>query len=124
MRWIFVLCVLFCGACTPARILKSFKTPEETFETWRQAAVRLDFETLIACYASDARPSMRKDIEQTSTEGIQEMQREAKNTQFKIEKVVYQKDRAFLRALRKRKNAEDIEVLTMIKEGQEWKLLP
>src|SRR5665213_3538853 len=100
MRGIFFLC-LFLISCTPAVIMNSFHSPEETFETWRESAERLGFETLISCYAIEARPNVRKDIEQTSEEGLKAMRDETRRTKFTIEKVVYDKDRAFLRTSRR-----------------------
>jgi hypothetical protein len=125
MRIFFLAFVIFTSACVAkAPILKSFNSPQETFETWRQSVERLDFETLIACYATAAKPQMRKTIEETSEEGLRAMRDEARRTKFRIEKVVYEKDRAYLRAVRQLRHEDDLEVLVMIKEGQEWKLLP
>ena len=127
LNFLWLLSMVFwIGACVTKMppMVKSFKTPEETFETWRQAAERLDLETLVACYASNAKAGVRKDIEKTSQEGLHSMQEETRKTKFKIEKIVYEKDRAYLRAQRSLKGDSDIEVLTMVKEGEEWKLLP
>ncbi len=124
MRSILLVFLSFWAACTPAVITRSYKTPEETFETWRQAAERLDFETLIACYAASARPGVRKDIAATSEEGLRAMRDETRKTKFKIEKIVYEKDKAYLRTSRRIPGGDDIEVLVMIKEGQDWRLVP
>lgn len=110
--------------CVKAPIVKSFQTPEQTFETWREAARRLDLETLLACYASGAQSQMRKEISSNSEEGLKSMQKEAEDTDFKVEKIVFEDKRAYLRVSRKRAKAEDIEVINMVKEGPDWKIIP
>lgn len=67
---------------------------------------------------------MRREIEQTSEEGLRSMRDETRKTKFEIQKIVYEKDRAYLRTIRKLRNQEDLEVVVMLKEGREWKLLP
>lgn len=111
--------------CAPKKpIERKYSTPEQTFETWRQAAVRLDLPTLLTCYASSQKSSIENELQALSEEGLKAMQKEADRTDFRIEKIIYEKDKAYLRTSRKIGKAEDIEVLVMIKEGLDWKLLP
>jgi hypothetical protein len=112
------------SACTQAPISMSFQTPEDTFKTWRQAAERLDLETLVTCYSQPMQSSFRKEISANSAEGLKAMQRETQETEFKIEKIVYEDKKAYLRVVRHRGTAAEIEILNMIKEGTDWKLIP
>jgi hypothetical protein len=116
--------LVFVSSCAPKKIVVSFKTPEETFQTWRAAAERLDYTTLLQCYAAEAVSEIRKEIETTSGEGLRSMQQETRKTDFKLEKVVYENDRAYVRVTRRIRDAEEIEILTMVQEGKDWKLIP
>lgn len=102
----------------------SYKTPEDTFLTWKRAAQQLDIDLLIQSYASSARPSVEQDLKRTTVDELNKMSREAKQTQFQIERVVFESNTAYLRVKRKFDRMVDIEVVTMVKEGENWKLLP
>lgn len=119
-----MILALLVSACTTAVMTASFKTPEETFRTWKNAAERLDLETLVSCYAAATQPDLRREISANSSEGLKAMQRETQDTQFRIEKVVYEDHRAYLRVIRKRGAAEEVEIVNMIKEGMNWRLVP
>lgn len=114
--------MLGCAAKKPRMI--SFRSPEETFETWRQAAEVLDLQTLLACYSAKTQQTVEDELKSSSSEALKEMQKETKRTKFQIEKVIYEKDRAYLRTTRRLAKSEDVEVLLMVKEGQDWKLVP
>jgi len=121
-----VCLLIFVAGCAAKnrKIDANYSDPYKTFETWRQAAEALEFEILIESYASSSQDKLRKEIASTSLEGIKEMQREARKTKFKVEKVVYEDNRAYVRILRKRGRSNEIEIIRMIKEGPDWKLLP
>ena len=116
--------VLMLSACAVKQTARSYQTPEATFETWKQAAGRLDFEALISCYSTASQPRMRKDLSATTVDEIKVMQAETNKTKFEIQRIVYEGPKAYLRVMRRLPGAEDIEVLTMIKEGLDWKLIP
>ena len=101
-----------------------YTSPEETFESWRQAAIQLDLEALVNSYAKDAQPGLRQEINSSTSEALKAMQRETRETEFAIEKIVYENNRAYLRVKRKINKSVEIEVLTMTKEESGWKLLP
>jgi len=119
-----ILLLFGLSGCVASFHVASYDTPEKTFDTWRYAARNLDISTLLSTYAKSARPSIESDLAKSSKEALKSMQDEAKNTDFKIEKIVYEDNLAYLRVLRKVKNQNEVEVLTMIKEGDKWKLLP
>ena len=124
-RLIFgILSCLVMLACAAKPIRISFRTPEETFHTWEQAAARLNLPLLISCYARDSRDEMRRDISGTSPQELRAMQKETRETQFKVEKVVYENNQAYVRVLRRRDKQEEIEILTMIRENNGWKIVP
>ncbi len=116
------LMILASCAKRPAKI--SFQTPEETFQTWMAAAADLNLELLVSTYTSEAQEGFRKDLKNTSTEELKAMQRETKATRFKIEKVVYENDKAYVRVLRRLDRQEEVEVLTMILQNGHWKIFP
>lgn len=120
--WFFANLMLVGCAAKPPVI--SYATPEDTFKTWHAAVGRLDLVTVVASYAESAQPKLRKEIAATSLEGLKAMQMETKNTDFEIEKVVYEENHAFLRVLRKIRDESEVEVINMIKEPGGWKLLP
>jgi hypothetical protein len=88
------------------------------------AAESLQYEILISSYTSSSQEEIRRDISAKTEEGLKAMQKEAKDTDFSVEKIVYEDRMAYVRVRRKRGRATDIEVLRMIKEGDHWKLLP
>jgi len=102
----------------------SFGSPQETFESWRSSVVNLELENIVACYAEPAKSGMRDEIAGLSKDGLEEMSRETNDTEFKIEKIIYEGQRAFMRVKRKRSGEEEVEVLTMVLERGAWKLLP
>jgi len=126
------LCLLslFSGlaACSSHNKIAGFKalysTPQQTFDTWAEAARRLDLPLLLSTYASSARQEAEQELNNSSSEQMKQMQDEAHDTKFSVEQVVFEGEKAFLRVKRKLKNREEIEVVTMVREGQEWKLLP
>lgn len=119
------LVVLAVSACSlKKQQLISFGSPEETFETWREAVERLDLETIVLCYADSAKQAMRQDIRNTTKDGLKAMQEETRDTQFSIEKIVYEGPKAFLRVKRVLKGNEEIEVVNMTLENGAWKLIP
>jgi len=116
--------LILLSACAVKKIEPNYSDPHQTFRTWQQASRLLDFEILIESYATSAQEKLRKKIASTSFEGIKAMQKEARKTKFKIEKVVYEDNHAYLRIRRKKGRQSEIEVIKMIKEGPDWKLLP
>lgn len=119
------LLILFLVGCASKNIVKrDFSTPEAAFETWKGAAKKLDLKLLIDSYALSARPSIESELARTTEEALQSMKKETQKTHFLIEKVVYEDNLAYLRIRRKLQKNESIEVVTMIKEGDSWKLLP
>ncbi len=112
------------AAANKSVFVGKFSSPQETFETWKYAAQNLDISLLVSTYASSARSSMEDEFKNAAPQEMKQMQDEAKKTKFSIEKVVYEGDRAFLRVKREYKSRWEDEVLTMVREGQEWKILP
>lgn len=115
--------VLMSGCATKVHVV-SYKTPEATFATWQHAASKLDLGLLLRSYANSARPVIEADLKRTTEEELKKMSEEARETSFSIEKVVFEENTAYLRVRRKMKKMQDIEVVTMIKEDNQWKLLP
>jgi len=109
---------------TPSGFKAQYSTPQLTFETWVEAARRLDMQLLLSTYAASARPETEQEFNNSSPQQLKQMQDEAHDTQFTVEQVVFEGEKAFLRVKRKLKSREEIEVITMVREGQEWKLLP
>lgn len=125
MRWFsYALIVLGLWGCQAPKKIISFRTPEETFATWRSAVETLDYELLLQCYATPSVSALRSEIQATSQDGLKAMRDESRRTDYKIEKVVYEDKRAFVRVKRQLEKSEEIEILTMIQEGGNWKLLP
>ncbi len=102
----------------------TYGTPQETFDTWRAAVDRLDLETVIACYADSAKPGIRQEIQTSTKDGLEAMRNESKNTDFKVEKIIYEGSKAYLRVKRSLGPVEEIEVLSMTLENGGCKLLP
>lgn len=101
-----------------------YATPEATFNTWKRAARQLNLGVLAETVASGIRERYRRDMARQSSEGLKAMQTEARETDFKIEKVVYVGNHAHLRVLRNYQGNKEIEIINMVKEGKEWKLIP
>lgn len=102
----------------------SYSTPQATFNTWKYAASVGDHLLLVETYAESSKDSFRKQLNSTSHEALVAMQEEASDTEFTIQKVVYEDRRAYVRVLRERDGQSDIEIINMIKEGDDWKLIP
>lgn len=115
---------LFVGACTASKMIVSYATPEETFRTWEYAAHHLDLDVLVSTYAETSQSSLRQEMVITSSEGLKAMQEEVRLTKFKIEKIIYEGNRAYLRVQRSHEGTSEVEVVTMVKEGLDWKILP
>lgn len=111
-----------CAAKGPVKV--SYDTPEDTFLTWKAAARNMDMKALLDSYARSARPSLEQELARSSEEALKAMQKETRSTKFVIEKVVYEDSIAYLRVVRQKKSSREVEVLTMVKEGANWKLLP
>lgn len=124
MKALFLLVVFTLSGCAQKLYVKNFESPEQTFETWRQAAVRLDLQTLIESYSQSARAKIEQDLASSTENALRQMKREAKETKFSLEKIVYEEDVAYLRVKRERNRMSEIEVLTMVNESGAWKLLP
>ncbi len=117
--------VLFLVGCSQKLVMKrDFSTPEAAFETWKGAATKLDLRLLVESYAQSARPSIEEELARTTQEALQAMRTETQRTQFFVEKVVFEENLAYMRIRRKMRNTESIEVITLIKEGSSWRLLP
>lgn len=120
-----LLLFVFLSACASKSVVrKDYSSPEATFNTWTYAARNLDLRVLLESYAQSARPAMEQELGKTTQEALEAMQKEARLTSFDIEKIVYEDNLAYLRVRRKLKKDEGIEILTMVKEGDAWKLLP
>lgn len=102
----------------------SLDSPKETFETWRRAASRLDLDILLSTYSSASRPMIEDELARSSEDALRAMQREARRTDFEIERILFEDNIAYLRVRRRMGRADEVEVLTMIKEGQDWKIQP
>lgn len=120
----FLLILILTGCASKNIVKRDFSTPEATFETWKGAAKELDLKLLVDSYALSARPSIESELARTTEEALQSMKKETQKTQFVIEKVVYEDNLAYLRIRRSIQKNKSIEVVTMIKEGDSWKLLP
>lgn len=108
----------------PLKPANDFSSPEKTFETWRYAVSELNFPLLLQCYAVSARPQIELDIKNNSDEGLKAMQREARETKFEIQKIVFEEKRAYLRVERIRNKVSEIEIVNMVKESGLWKIMP
>lgn len=111
-----------CAASKPPVI--GFHSPEAAFETWRHAAIEMDLNLLVRSYANSARPVIESDLRRTTQEELEKMSQEARRTKFSIERIVFEENLAYLRVRRELNRMQDIEVLTMVKEDNQWKLLP
>jgi hypothetical protein len=120
----FGFLVLFMGGCASKVPQTSLATPEKTFETWRQAASRLDMEALLSTYSSSSRPMIEDELARSTEDALRSMQKETKKTRFEIERVLFENNIAYLRVRRRVGRADEVEVLTMIKEGEDWKIQP
>lgn len=130
-RILSIVLILVAGlmgsSCAAKKWAPAYGSPEETFRTWKQAIIDENYDVLISCYVEAAQPDMRREIETSSPDGLQSMRDETKRTTFKIEKVVYQENKAFLRVsrtLRGHANDPDIEVVNMLLEKGAWRLAP
>lgn len=123
-RWSGLLVSIFLVACASKEVAVSYETPQDAFMTWKQAAARMDLETVLDSYVRSVRSQVQKELERTSSEAMRAMQREAKKTRFTIERVVYEDEKAYLRIRREMNGGESIEILTAVKERGEWKLIP
>lgn len=123
MRWFFaVLIFTGCAVRQPEKL--TFGSPEETFQSWRGSVERLDLEGIISCYADAAKPSIRQEILGTSRDGLEAMRKESEDTIYRVEKIVYEGSKAYVRVKRIRGPHEEIEVISMVLENGTWKLLP
>lgn len=114
-------------SCAAKKWTPAYGSPEETFRTWKQAIIDENYDVLISCYIEAAQSDMRREIETSSPDGLRSMRDETKRTTFKIEKVVYQENKAFLRVsrtLRGHSDDPDIEVVNMLLEKGAWRLAP
>ena len=120
-----VLCLfMLISACAHPKFVPSYATPQDTFRTWKHAAARLDYNLLVSTYVHSAKDKLLNELSNETDQGLRAMQIEARDTNFSVEKVVYENRVAYLRVLRKRGRRAEIEVVRMIKERGSWKLLP
>jgi len=111
-----------CAAKSPLVIDRS--TPEKAFETWKNAVIKSEQLALIECYIMEAREGMRRELAETTSNGIEAMRSETARTKFEIEKIVFQQNKAFVRIRRELDGESDVEVLTMVQEEGQWLLQP
>lgn len=127
---LLALCLNFTVSCAGKSKLQKtasntpFQTPIDTFETWRRAALEMNVPLMLSTYAAAGRQTVEGDILNASKDELSAMQAEAKQTEFKIEKLVYEGDRAFLRVKRIFRGKDEVEILTFVREGQDWKIIP
>lgn len=119
-----VVAALGLSGCAARKASVSYETPEKTFATWKRAAEDLDIPLLVDSYARSARPGIEEELKRLNSEALEAMKSETKKTNFKIEKIVYEDNLAYLRIRRQLNKSSEIEVLTMVKEDGRWKLLP
>ncbi len=86
--------------------------------------IGLNLENIVRSYSKDSQAGLRQEINETSPEGLKAMQKETAETQFEIQKVVFETNRAYLRVQRTRDKEVEIEIVNMVREGSDWKLLP
>lgn len=115
------MCLTGCSLKSKA---PAYGTPEETFKTWQNAAETLNLEVLLSCYVLDAQAELRKEFSESSSAQLKAMQAETRDTRFRVEKVLFDGPRAFLRVRRSRGSDVDVEVVNMVLERGAWKLLP
>lgn len=118
------LFVLGLSACAVRETPVSLESPRETFETWRRAASKLDLDVLLSTYSSASRPMIEDELARSSEDALRAMQKEARRTNFSIERILFEDNIAYLRVRRRMGRADEVEVLTMVKEGQDWKIQP
>lgn len=119
-----VLGMAGCASKKTPDFVARFSTPQETFETWIHSARTADLSLMALTHAPSARSAIEEEFRNYTPEQLEAMGREARKTEFKVEQIVYEGGRAFLRITRKLGRGVETEVLTMIREGQEWRILP
>jgi hypothetical protein len=122
-----LLAFLALGACTTKKIesiVVNFSTPQETFNTWIYAAKNSDISLLVQTHTSGSQSTVEAELRNFTPEQLQTMAAEARKTKFKVEQVVYEADKAFLRIIRILGKQADEEIVTMQREGQEWRIVP
>jgi hypothetical protein len=122
---VFALVVVVgCASKKSPAFVARFSTPQETFETWVHSARTADLSLMALTHAPAARSAIEEEFRNYTPEQLEAMGREARKTEFKVEQIVYEGGRAFLRITRKLGKGAETEVITMIREGQEWRILP
>ncbi len=117
-------CFLLISCALKSPLVVDRSSPEKAFETWRLAILHMDTTVLIDSYVVEAREGMRREISETTRDGIEAMRSETARTKFEIEKIVYQQNKAFVRVRRELEGDSEIELVTMIQEDGQWRLLP
>jgi sugar-specific transcriptional regulator TrmB len=123
LGFIFV-CSLLISCALKSPLVVDRSSPEKAFETWKQAILRMDTTVLIDSYVVEAREGIRRELSETTRDGIEAMRLETSRTKFEIEKIVYQQNKAFVRVRRDLAGDSEIELVTMIQEDGQWRLLP
>lgn len=121
---VIALVLVGASACATKETRFSLDSPESTFLSWKQAASQLDIESLLETYSSRSRPSIEDELARATDDALRTMARETRQTRFEIERVIFEDQVAYLRVRRRFGPINEVEVITMIKEGENWKIQP
>lgn len=102
----------------------NFATPKKTVEFWIRALKKNDIEMMASCFIESARAPMIQKLKEIPTEQQKKIVRDAKKTDFEIDKININGERATLTLRRILNNWSSDEELSLARESGSWKLLP
>lgn len=101
-----------------------FASPKQTFEVWKRALTKGDFEAMAGCFIESAQPLMLQKLREIPDEQRSQMVNDANKTDYKLSRPKIDGDRATMNVTRLLNKNSQVEELNFVRENGDWKLVP
>ena len=104
----------------PARA--EYSTPEKTFNRYKEALLKADFQRVVDCYALMYQGMMGAQLTQASPDELKKMQKEVEGVKFEIKGNKISGAQATLKVQRTRGDDVETSDVRLVLENGEWKM--
>jgi hypothetical protein len=99
-----------------------FSTPEKTFNRYKDALIKSDFQRVVDCYALMYQGMMGSQLGQASPDELKKMQKEVEGVKFEIKGSKITGQQATLKVQRTRGDDVETSDVRLVLENGEWKM--
>ncbi len=102
----------------------AFSKPQKTFQRYREALAKGDFEKLIDCFALQYQTMMMHQIGSMTLEDVNNMRQAVTKTRFKVISTRFKKNMAFMTVAQTHGDETARAEIQFVRENGEWKMIP